>query len=172
MDMRGVCLEQPNLCLVLEYCAGGALNRLYSGRLISADILVDWALQIAQGMHYLHDQAAVSLVHRDLKSANGQCFNFHVQLRIVPGSSVIRRRTFCGRSNKQVSKEERRDRMERPSADQTYSFKFNELSNFRLIRIYLLFLCLRNNFSTESLTRNNPANPFNFSASEAAGMQL
>uniref|UniRef100_A0A914UTT2 mitogen-activated protein kinase kinase kinase n=1 Tax=Plectus sambesii TaxID=2011161 RepID=A0A914UTT2_9BILA len=72
VSLLSVCLEKPNLCLVLEYCAGGPLNRVYSqaGKRISADILVDWSIQIAQGMHYLHDHAPISLVHRDLKSSN------------------------------------------------------------------------------------------------------
>ena len=34
------------------------------------DVLIDWAIQIARGMAYLHDGAPISLVHRDLKSSN------------------------------------------------------------------------------------------------------
>ena len=36
------------------------------------DVLVDWAIQLARGMNYLHHGAPISLVHRDLKSANGK----------------------------------------------------------------------------------------------------
>ncbi|XP_005095192.1 mitogen-activated protein kinase kinase kinase 11 [Aplysia californica] len=68
--LRGVCLKPPNLCLVMEYAAGGSLNRVLNGRRIPPQILVNWALQIAQGMHYLHEQAPLTLVHRDLKSSN------------------------------------------------------------------------------------------------------
>ena len=70
--LRGVCLTPPNLCLVMEYAAGGSLNRVLSGRRIPPDILVDWALQIASGMHYLHEQAPLTLIHRDLKSSNSK----------------------------------------------------------------------------------------------------
>ena len=49
---------------------GGALNRILSGRKVRPDVLIDWAIQIARGMHYLHDLAPISLVHRDLKSSN------------------------------------------------------------------------------------------------------
>lgn len=83
--LRGVCLEMPNLCLVLEYCGGGALNRALAGRKIPAEILIDWAIQIATGMKYLHEDAPVSLVHRDLKSSNGELIERAVNLRKVAG---------------------------------------------------------------------------------------
>lgn len=70
--LEGVCLEQPNLCLVLEYCRGGSLNRVLAGRKIRPVVLVDWAIQIARGMDYLHNGATISLIHRDLKSSNGK----------------------------------------------------------------------------------------------------
>jgi len=69
--LRGVCLRQPNLCLVMEYARGGSLNRVLYGRKIRPDVLVDWAVQIATGMNYLHNEAPISLIHRDLKSSNG-----------------------------------------------------------------------------------------------------
>lgn len=72
VSLKGVCLEIPNLCLVMEYAKGGSLNRVLSGRKIRPDVLVFWAIQIARGMHYLHDQARVPLIHRDLKSSNGE----------------------------------------------------------------------------------------------------
>ncbi|XP_052748838.1 mitogen-activated protein kinase kinase kinase 11 isoform X3 [Galleria mellonella] len=70
VSLKGVCLEEPNLCLVMEYARGGPLNRVLSGRKIRPDILVDWAIQVAQGMEYLHCGAPMSLIHRDLKSSN------------------------------------------------------------------------------------------------------
>ncbi|XP_042913371.1 mitogen-activated protein kinase kinase kinase 9 isoform X2 [Parasteatoda tepidariorum] len=70
VTLKGVCLEEPNLCLVMEYARGGPLNRVLSGKKIPPDVLVDWAIQIARGMNYLHYEAPVSLIHRDLKSSN------------------------------------------------------------------------------------------------------
>ncbi|RVE48192.1 hypothetical protein evm_007146 [Chilo suppressalis] len=70
VSLKGVCLEEPNLCLVMEYARGGPLNRVLSGRKIRPGILVDWAIQVAQGMAYLHVGAPMSLIHRDLKSSN------------------------------------------------------------------------------------------------------
>lgn len=70
VSLKGVCLEAPNLCLVMEYARGGPLNRVLCGRKIRPDILVDWAIQVAQGMAYLHVGAPMSLIHRDLKSSN------------------------------------------------------------------------------------------------------
>ncbi|XP_019647659.1 PREDICTED: mitogen-activated protein kinase kinase kinase 10-like [Branchiostoma belcheri] len=68
--LKGVCLKPPNLCLVMEYYEGGALNRVLAGRKIPPEILIDWALQIARGMQYLHEEAPIPLIHRDLKSSN------------------------------------------------------------------------------------------------------
>ncbi|XP_058423218.1 mitogen-activated protein kinase kinase kinase 9 isoform X2 [Diceros bicornis minor] len=68
--LRGVCLKEPNFCLVMEFARGGPLNRVLSGKRIPPDILVNWAVQIARGMNYLHDEAIVPIIHRDLKSSN------------------------------------------------------------------------------------------------------
>ncbi|XP_055018612.1 mitogen-activated protein kinase kinase kinase 21 [Boleophthalmus pectinirostris] len=70
IKLEGVCLEEPNLCLVMEYARGGTLNRALTGRRIPPHILVNWAVQIARGMHYLHEGAVVPIIHRDLKSSN------------------------------------------------------------------------------------------------------
>ncbi|XP_022172420.1 mitogen-activated protein kinase kinase kinase 10 isoform X2 [Myzus persicae] len=70
VSMLGVCLQIPNLCLIMEYARGGSLNRVLMGRKIRPDVLVDWAIQIARGMNYLHNGAPISLIHRDLKSSN------------------------------------------------------------------------------------------------------
>ncbi|XP_011480834.1 mitogen-activated protein kinase kinase kinase 10 isoform X2 [Oryzias latipes] len=68
--LRGVCLREPNLCLVMEYARGGALSRALAGKKVPPRVLVNWAVQIATGMDYLHNQAFVPIIHRDLKSNN------------------------------------------------------------------------------------------------------
>ncbi|KAM6932330.1 mitogen-activated protein kinase kinase kinase 10 isoform 1-T2 [Lycodopsis pacificus] len=70
ISLRGVCLREPNLCLVMEYARGGALNRALAGKKVPPRVLVNWAVQVATGMDYLHNQAFVSIIHRDLKSSN------------------------------------------------------------------------------------------------------
>uniref|UniRef100_H3A7S0 mitogen-activated protein kinase kinase kinase n=2 Tax=Latimeria chalumnae TaxID=7897 RepID=H3A7S0_LATCH len=70
IQLEGVCLQEPNLCLVMEYARGGSLNRALSLRRISPHILVNWAVQIAKGMQYLHEETVVPIIHRDLKSSN------------------------------------------------------------------------------------------------------
>lgn len=79
--LKGVCLKPPKLCLVMEFARGGSLNRILAGRKISPDVLVDWAIQIARGMNYLHNGAPICVIHRDLKSSNGE-FYFHLTILI------------------------------------------------------------------------------------------
>ncbi|CAL8377469.1 unnamed protein product [Gadus morhua 'NCC'] len=68
--LKGVCLREPNLCLIMEYASGGPLSRALAGRRIPPLVLVNWAVQIARGMLYLHNDAIVPVIHRDLKSNN------------------------------------------------------------------------------------------------------
>ncbi|XP_035241163.1 mitogen-activated protein kinase kinase kinase 10 [Anguilla anguilla] len=68
--LQGVCLKEPNLCLVMEYARGGALNRALAGKKVPPRVLVNWAVQIATGMDYLHNHTIVPIIHRDLKSSN------------------------------------------------------------------------------------------------------
>lgn len=70
MALLGVCLQEPNLCLVMEFARGGPLNRALAGKRVPPCTLVDWAEQVARGMLYLHSQAIVPIIHRDLKSSN------------------------------------------------------------------------------------------------------
>jgi len=72
IGLKGVSLHEPNVCLVMEYAKGGSLNCILTGSRIPADVLVNWAIQIAAGMHYLHEVAPLQLVHRDLKSSNSK----------------------------------------------------------------------------------------------------
>ena len=75
ITLKGACLKEPDICLVMEYARGGALNRVISskrGLSLPPQVLVDWAYQIACGMNYLHWEAPIPLIHRDLKSSNGK----------------------------------------------------------------------------------------------------
>lgn len=70
----GACLVKPHICLVLEYARGGPLSRVLSNKRMGLppNVLVDWAFQIAEGMHYLHERAVIPIIHRDLKSSNSK----------------------------------------------------------------------------------------------------
>lgn len=69
--LKAICLQDPNFCLVMEYCRGGTLNRVLQRYKLMPDVLVDWSQQIAAGMRYLHGE---NILHRDLKSSNGYLF--------------------------------------------------------------------------------------------------
>ncbi|CAG2169222.1 unnamed protein product [Oppiella nova] len=66
---KGVCTQTSNCyCIVMEYCPYGQLyDLLKSGKRVPPGKVVDWALQIASGMNYLHVH---KIIHRDLKSPN------------------------------------------------------------------------------------------------------
>ncbi|XP_032872809.1 mitogen-activated protein kinase kinase kinase 11-like [Amblyraja radiata] len=83
IGLMGVCLQEPNLCLIMEYASGGALNRALAGRRIPPHVLVNWAVQIGQGMRYLHDEAIVPVIHRDLKSNNGEDSSFGIIVNLL-----------------------------------------------------------------------------------------
>ena len=55
-----------------EYFILTSYSRILGGRKIRPEVLIDWAIQIARGMNYLHNGAPISLVHRDLKSSNSK----------------------------------------------------------------------------------------------------
>lgn len=70
-QLYGVCVEAPTFYMVMEFCAGGALSSLLASHSLEPRVIVDWALQIARGMNYLHAECrAACVVHRDLKSSN------------------------------------------------------------------------------------------------------
>ena len=79
--LLAVCRKAPNLCLVMEFAAGGALNRILQARKLPPEILLDWALQIAKGMQYLHNEAFLQIIHRDLKSSNSKLLYFFKYMR-------------------------------------------------------------------------------------------
>eukprot|EP00053_Salpingoeca_punica_P016121 m.150678 g.150678 ORF g.150678 m.150678 type:complete len:731 (+) comp16884_c0_seq2:320-2512(+) len=65
----GVCSVPPNFCIVMEFVEKGQLNDHLHETLPPRRVL-DWAIQVANGMHYLHEEAPQSIIHRDLKSNN------------------------------------------------------------------------------------------------------
>ncbi|XP_054471003.1 mitogen-activated protein kinase kinase kinase 20 isoform X2 [Anoplopoma fimbria] len=69
----GAIVEAPNYGIVTEYASGGSLyDYLSSDESEEMDMgqIMTWAAEIARGMHYLHSEAPVKVIHRDLKSRN------------------------------------------------------------------------------------------------------
>ncbi|XP_069081456.1 mitogen-activated protein kinase kinase kinase 20 isoform X1 [Pleurodeles waltl] len=73
IQFYGAVLEPPNYCIVTEYAAGGSLyDYINSTRSEEMDIdqIMAWSTDVAKGMHYLHMEAPIRVIHRDLKSRN------------------------------------------------------------------------------------------------------
>nr|XP_029479666.1 mitogen-activated protein kinase kinase kinase 20 isoform X1 [Oncorhynchus nerka] len=73
IQFYGAILEAPNYGIVTEYAGGGSLyDYLSSAESEEMDLgqVMTWAMEIAKGMHYLHSEAPVKVIHRDLKSRN------------------------------------------------------------------------------------------------------
>ncbi|KAJ8012765.1 hypothetical protein DPEC_G00046270 [Dallia pectoralis] len=73
IQFYGAILEAPNYGIVTEYASGGSLYEyLSSTQSEEMDLgqVMTWAMEIAKGMHYLHSEAPVKVIHRDLKSRN------------------------------------------------------------------------------------------------------
>lgn len=56
-----------------EYAEFGALYDYLRLHTIDFHQILLWAKQIAMGMNYLHYEAPIPVIHRDLKSKNGIC---------------------------------------------------------------------------------------------------
>jgi len=67
VQFYGVYRQSNKTYLVMEYCAGGSLERSLQEQSITWAMRWQWALEIAQAVAYLHHQG---VIHRDLKAEN------------------------------------------------------------------------------------------------------
>ncbi|XP_072297388.1 protein kinase Npk [Eucyclogobius newberryi] len=73
IQFYGAVLESPNYGIVTEFANGGSLYEYLSSEQseqMDMEQIMAWAIQIAKGIHYLHAEAPVKVIHRDLKSRN------------------------------------------------------------------------------------------------------
>ncbi|XP_076026044.1 mitogen-activated protein kinase kinase kinase 20 [Genypterus blacodes] len=73
IQFYGAIVEPPNYGIVTEYASRGSLYQYLSSEEseeMDMDQIMTWATDIARGMHYLHSEAPVKVIHRDLKSRN------------------------------------------------------------------------------------------------------
>ncbi|XP_063068162.1 mitogen-activated protein kinase kinase kinase 20-like [Engraulis encrasicolus] len=73
IQFYGAILEPPNYGIVTEYAGGGSLYEFLSSadsEKMNMGQIMTWAMDIAKGMHYLHSEAPIKVIHRDLKSRN------------------------------------------------------------------------------------------------------
>uniref|UniRef100_UPI00358F5B52 mitogen-activated protein kinase kinase kinase 20-like isoform X2 n=1 Tax=Myxine glutinosa TaxID=7769 RepID=UPI00358F5B52 len=69
----GAVSEPPNYCIVTEYAANGSLFEFLmksESNNMKNEFIITWAMDIAKGLNYLHEEAPFKVIHRDLKSRN------------------------------------------------------------------------------------------------------
>lgn len=81
IEFVGACKRPPIYCVITEYLSGGSLKVFLhknNPNSISMDLITRLALDVAEGMKYLHSQG---VIHRDLKSDNLlMTDDFHVKV--------------------------------------------------------------------------------------------
>lgn len=89
--LLGVCVDYPEVGIVMQYARGGSMSKTVHSPNIQLPVAValDWALQIAEGMRYLHHGISRPLVHRDLKSINSECVLMHAKGQQPVGSHFL-----------------------------------------------------------------------------------
>ncbi|WOL03431.1 hypothetical protein Cni_G12151 [Canna indica] len=73
VNLVGYCAEKNQHMLIYVYMTNGSLaSHLYNEKhkVLSWDLRVNIALDVARGLEYLHDGAVPPVVHRDIKSGN------------------------------------------------------------------------------------------------------
>ncbi|XP_042462949.1 calcium/calmodulin-regulated receptor-like kinase 1 isoform X1 [Zingiber officinale] len=73
VNLVGYCSEKGQHMLIYVYMTNGSLaSHLYSEKyqVLSWDLRINIALDVARGLEYLHDGAVPPVTHRDIKSAN------------------------------------------------------------------------------------------------------
>ncbi|XP_076903230.1 calcium/calmodulin-regulated receptor-like kinase 1 [Bidens hawaiensis] len=73
VNLVGYCAEKSQHILIYVYMSKGSLSsHLYSEKyeLLSWNLRVQIALDVARGLEYLHDGAVPPVIHRDIKSSN------------------------------------------------------------------------------------------------------
>ena len=74
VQFLGACTTSLPLCIVTEYMPGGNLADLLAARGENRPFplgrVLNWALDTARGMRYLHERRPTMIIHRDLKPEN------------------------------------------------------------------------------------------------------
>lgn len=74
VQFLGACTTSVPLCIVTEFMQGGNLADLLAargeGRPFPLGRALNWALDTAKGMRYLHERRPTMIIHRDLKPEN------------------------------------------------------------------------------------------------------
>ncbi|KAI8849790.1 kinase-like domain-containing protein [Chytridium lagenaria] len=135
----GVITEQGCISLILEDMSHGSLLDFYKAQPeASVQDRVQWALDIAFGMQYLHTRTP-PIIHRDLKSPN-------VLMALEGNGSLRAKVTDFGSAVLQLATATRMHSKQPTLAGTTLFWRAPELSGFRLKVLIFTFLSRPNLF--------------------------
>ncbi|KAJ3247450.1 putative protein serine/threonine kinase [Chytriomyces hyalinus] len=95
----GSYVDGTQLCIIMEFCAGGSCLDLIKLYPLSEDLIAIILRETLQGIHYIHSQG---MIHRDLKAANllltdtghVKLADFGVSAQVT--ATITKKNTFCG----------------------------------------------------------------------------
>ena len=62
--------EDGHAFLAMELIQGQNLEQMLKGQNITVDNVIQWAIQIADALHYIHEEQRQPILHRDIKNEN------------------------------------------------------------------------------------------------------
>ncbi|OWA53188.1 hypothetical protein BV898_17622 [Hypsibius exemplaris] len=68
----GTRIDRSQYCILMEFCSGMTLNKFINGNTMycSTDVIVNYAIQLASGLRYLHEKTPTKFLHGGIISDN------------------------------------------------------------------------------------------------------
>jgi mitogen-activated protein kinase kinase kinase len=83
----GIEVHRDKVYIFMEYCSGGSLAGLLEhGRIEDEQVIMVYALQLLEGLAYLHESL---IVHRDIKPESKTCTTFFMGIHLTSSPDIL-----------------------------------------------------------------------------------